>query len=47
MWFGSRLLLLVWPIRLCLDKVTVHAEHEVLVEVYNNSELIVGNPQGI
>jgi hypothetical protein len=30
-----------------LEEVTVHGNHKVLMEVYDNSVLIVGNPQGI
>jgi uncharacterized membrane-anchored protein len=30
-----------------LEEAAVHAGHQVLTEIGNNSELIVGNPQGV
>ncbi len=34
-------------IYLSLEEFVVHVGHKVLMEVYNNSALIVGDPQGI
>ncbi len=43
---------MIWPINyspthLSVEEVAVHASHEVLLEVDDNSALIVGNPGGI
>jgi hypothetical protein len=35
------------PLHLPMKDAAVCADHKVLVEVYNNSALIVGDPQGI
>ncbi len=35
------------PIHLSLEEVTVHAGHKVLMEVDDNTLLIIGNPRGI
>ncbi len=34
-------------IHLSLEEVVAHADHEVLMEIENNSVMIVGDPQGI
>jgi hypothetical protein len=35
------------PLHLPMKDAAVCADHKVLVKVYNNTALIVGNPQGI